>query len=72
MRIVAEARWDLDEKRRVCIELSADGVEPENAAEVAVAVAEAVTVQAAQAYAVAKANHPEITGKPGAPATFQD
>lgn len=71
MKFVGEASFDLDEKRKVWITLSAEGVEPDNAANVAAALAEAVTEQAAQAYAHAAANHPEITKKPPL-STFQD
>jgi hypothetical protein len=71
MRLVAEASFDLDERRKVWISLAAEDVEPDMAAVVAPAVAEAVTEQAAQAYAQAAARMPEITRKPTT-ATFQD
>lgn len=72
MKLTAEASFDLDERRKVWISLSGDGVEPEDAATVAPALAEAVTEQAAQAYAQAVARFPEITGKTTPTATFQD
>lgn len=72
MKLVAEATFDLDERRKVWISLSADDVETEQAVIVAPALAEGVTEQAAQAYAQAIARFPEITGKPTATATFQD
>jgi hypothetical protein len=73
MKLVAEAFWDLDEKRRVCLELTADEVEPENFAEAAAALAEAAVQHAAQGYAQAMARHPEITGKrPKVPTGFQE
>lgn len=71
MKITAEASFDLDEKRKVWIVLSAEGLEAEDAPNVAAALAESVTEQAAEAYAHAAARHPEITTKPPL-ATFQE
>jgi hypothetical protein len=71
INLKGEATFDLDARRKVWIELTADGVEPEDAPAVAAALAEAVTENAAQAYAQAAARHPEITSKPPL-ATFDD
>lgn len=73
MRFTAEASFDLDEKRKVWIRADADEVAAEDAPLVAASLAEAVTNQAAQAYAHAVATIPEITGgKPVSMQTFQE
>lgn len=71
MKISAEASFPLDDKRNVWIRADADGVDAENAHDVAAAVTEAVTTQAAQAYAHAARTMPEITRVPPT-STFQD
>lgn len=73
MRITAEASFPLDDKRSVWIRAAAEDIEPEDMPTAAASVTEAVTEQAAQAYAHAVATMPEITGKPGPSLrTFQE
>ena len=65
IKLTAEASFDLDEKRKVWITLAGEVETAEEAVAMAPALAEAVTEQAAQAYAHAAARIPEITSKPG-------
>lgn len=71
IKITAEASFDLDERRKVWIALTADEVPVDSAPAVAAAVVEGVTVQAAQAYAQAAARIPQITPD-RMPTGFQD
>lgn len=73
MRITAEASFPLDEKRSVWIRAAAEDIDAEDLATAAAAVTEAVTEQAAQAYAHAVATMPEISGNgPRIPTGFQE
>jgi hypothetical protein len=68
MKISAEVAIDLDEKRRVWVELSAEG---ENVEEVAGALASAASEAAVASYTRARTNHPErgreSTARPAPP-----